>query len=452
MSHELSRGAEPSRFSPRAHVVALHPNVRAGSDMRPSLLALGGALAEAGDFLVRTRKIMSMVAASLIALAPVHALAQDEQDRVAVRDRPRPDYDPLGMRFGAFDLNATLDLSATRTDNLFATETGEVDDTVYRVGPSARLSSRWSRHALAISAGGEARSHADFSSEDAETAFLRANGRVDIGRNSNLTAAAGWAHEVEPRTNPDAQFFGAPNEFDRTDYVLGASHQFARFRASVAAGHIDYDYDAPQDFRDSSEDNFTGRLDAEVTPRMAAFVQARVDDREYDNQPGLSSEGRTFLAGLSLDVTDLIRGEIGVGQFERDYDSGANVDGVAISGNLEWYLTRLTTLNFDASRSAEDSGGVVSSPYVASQYGARVDHELLRNLIVSAGGSFGTRDYDVLDREDDFRALTLEGEYLMNRRVSLRGRFERVDVDSNGVNRYRDFEANEFTLGVRLRL
>ena len=99
--------------------------------------------------------------------------------------------------------------------------------------------------------------------------------------------------------------------------MLGASHQFARFRASVAAGHIDYDYDAPQDFRDSSEDNFTGRLDAEVTPRMAAFVQARVDDREYDNQPGLSSEGRTFLAGLSLDVTDLIRGEIGVGQFER---------------------------------------------------------------------------------------------------------------------------------------
>jgi hypothetical protein len=106
----------------------------------------------------------------------------------------------------------------------------------------------------------------------------------------------------------------------------------------------------------------------------------------------------------------------------------------------------------NASRSAEDSGAFAASPYVASQYGARVDHELLRNLIVSAGGEFGARDYDVVDRQDDFRAAAVEAEYLMNRRVSLRGRFSHIDVDSNGVNRYRDFEVNEATIGLRLRL
>ncbi len=448
-------------FPPRAQRVAL-----GGENSEPLGAALrldfgrGAAVSALGDIIVRTGRLVSIFAASLIALAPLHAMAQtalDEQDRVAVRDRPRPDYDALGMRLGGFDLNAYVDLSATRTDNLFATETNEIDDTIYSIAPYAQLASRWSRHALVFSGGANFRSHADVSTEDSETGFVRADGRLDIGSNSNITAGAGWAREVLSRTDPDALVFGEPIESERTDYILGASHQFTRFRLSGAIGHIDYDYDAPQDIRDSSEDNLQGRIDVEVTPRIAAFGLVRFDERDYDNSPQTSSEGRTYLAGVSIDFSELMRGEIGVGQFEREYNSGVSSDGIALSADLEWYVTRLTTISLNANRTGEDAGNGVAniSPYTETEYGARVDHELLRNLIVSLGAQNGRREYEVLNREDDYTTVAAEAEYLMNRRVSLRGRVAQIDYESSGADApplRRSFDATEVTLGLRLKL
>jgi hypothetical protein len=181
-------------------------------------------------------------------------------------------------------------------------------------------------------------------------------------------------------------------------------------------------------------------------------VEARFDDRSYDSQPGLSSDGQTYLVGLDINLTELMRGEVAVGQFNRDYDSGASVEGLAASANLEWYLTRLSTLTLSASRDAQDQGGTAAAPYVSTRFGARVDHELLRNLIVSAGGEVGQREYEVIDRQDDFSSAQLEAEYLLNRRFSLRGRISHVEVDSDGVDRYRTFDVNEVSVGVRVRL
>src|SRR5262245_46800708 len=82
----------------------------------------GGPLA--GDSILRNRPLLSGFGALLIALAPCPAFAQAQSQAqsqnpqtvtqpdqpVAVRDRPHPEYDPLGLRFGAFKLNGSLDL------------------------------------------------------------------------------------------------------------------------------------------------------------------------------------------------------------------------------------------------------------------------------------------------------------------------------------------------------
>jgi hypothetical protein len=448
--------ATENSLSPQAQHIAIARLEASEHSERRLRLSLSSAPRALGVLIVRTGRFLSIFAASLIAMAPLQATAQvtqqDELDRVSVRDRPRPDYDPLGMRVGAFDLNAYVDLSVTQTDNLFGAEVNPVDDTIFAVSPYATLASRWSRHAMWFSGGATFNDHQDFSNEDAESGFVRAGGRLDIGLNTALTANAGLAHVVEPRTNPDTPNFGDPIEYEQLDYGVGLSHEFSRFRVALDVGHINYDYDAPQDFRDSDEDFVTGRIETELTPRIAAFGQVRFDERQYDAQPALSSEGREGLIGVSIDFTELMRGEIGIGQFEREYDSGASVDGIAVRGDLEWFVTRLTTINVNASRSAEDSGGIVVSPYVETEYGAGVDHELMRNLIVSAGVQTGRRDYEVIDREDDYTTVSADAEYLINRRFSLRGRVAHVDVESTGVNRYRTFDATETTLGLRIKL
>jgi hypothetical protein len=418
-------------------------------------LALSAALAAPGEFILRAHKVLSMFAASLIAMAPVHAFAQPE-DEVSVRERPRPEYDPLGVRFGGFNLHAALDLGVTSSDNIFAEETGEDDDTILSAGLHGRLESGWSRHALAVEAGGVTTSYSDFSSEDHDTSYAGIRGRLDVGANSNLTARARIAHEVEPRTDPDAPAQGIPLvEYDRTELGIGASHTFNRFRVSAALDQAENDYDGAQSYRDFDEVRLTGRLEGEVSPRIGLFVQASSDERDYDNTAGLSSEGATYLVGATINFTDLMQGEVGVGAFERDYDDPAigSTDGLALSGQLEWYITRLTTLTFEAHRNSEDVVGATTVfPYVESRYGGRVDHELLRNVILSAAAEFGRREYDVIDRDDDFFNANLGVDYLVNRRLVLQGRYTFDQVESDGVDRYRDYEENRFSLGASIRL
>lgn len=418
-----------------------------------SRLALQAVLAAPGDFMVRTKRVLSLFAASLIAFAPVHALAQDREESVSVRDRPRPEYDPLGMRFGGFNLNASVDLSVAHSDNIFAEETGEDEDTIFRAGLRGLLSSNWSRNAFSVEAGATTVGYDDFSSEDHDTAFAGVAGRLDVGSRSNISARARIAHEVEPRTDPDSPLTPSPVEYDRTDLSLSAQHSFNRVRVTGTVAQSEQEFDGLQSFRDYDETRLTGRVEAEVSPRIGLLLEASTDERDYDNTPALSSEGQTYLVGATINFTDLMVGEVAVGQFERDYDFGGSTDGLAASAQLEWYISRLTTITLNARRNSEDVvGGNVALPYVETRWGGRVDHELLRNVILTAGGTIGRREYDVIDRDDDFAYFDAGADYLMNRRVVLRGRFEHDEVESDGAAAYRDYDENRFTLGVSFRL
>lgn len=399
---------------------------------------------------MRIHPFVSLFAASLITFLPMHAMAQStDGGGVSVRDRERPELDPLGVRLGAFTLNATLDLDVTSTDNLFATSTGEVDDMIYTVSPSARLASDWSRHALALEAGAAFRSHEDFSSEDVDTHYVRGTGRFDIGSDTALHGSARYGHEFTPRYDPES-LAGSPTEYDRTDASLGISHRFARFAIRADAFMTEREYDGAAFARDYEETGIRGRLDVEVSPRITAFIRGVADERDYDNSPASNSEGRALLVGAAFNG-DLFRGEVSVGQFEREYEGFDTIDGLALAGRVEWSLTPLTTVTVDAQRSADDNIGVASGlPYVATEYGARVDHELLRNVILTAAVRSGERDYEDAAREDEYMRYEVGADYVLNRRVALRARYTRDDVDSTVPAR--NFEVDAVTVGVSLRL
>lgn len=447
-------GMPEASFPPYAQHVANRPN-----SVDPSKSAGPGEALAQGDPVLRARSVFAFVAASLIAALPAHAFAQEVNDSVSVQNRARSDYDPLGMRFGGFTLNASVGVNAIYNSNIYAEEVTERDDVILRITPRASLQSNWSRHGLGFEAGAGIDRYNDYNSEDAETYYVGAQGRLDIGSNTQLSGFARYAREVEPRTNPDALTFGEPVEYDRSEVGVILQHTFNRLRLRGTYVHNDYDYrditGFPQSFRDSEEDRFTARADIELTPRIGWVVEASSDERKYRNAPALSSDGTTFLTGINVNLTDLMRGEITFGQFEREYSSG-DVTGTAIAANLEWYVTRLTTLSFYANQSGEESGAVSAQPYTATYYGARVDHELQRNIILSAGVSFGERDYERgainYDRNDEFFSFDAGAEYIMSRRVAFNVRYRHEELESNGLSGYRDFDQDVISAGVSLRL
>jgi hypothetical protein len=409
-----------------------------------------------GDTSVRFDPLVSLFAASLIALLPAQALAQElpsdnqPQANVSVRDRARPDYDPLGVRLGAFNLNAAVDFGVASTDNLFAAETNEQDDIRYTVAPTARLASNWSRHEVAVEGGASWVRHDDFDNEDYDTQFFRARGRFDVGNATQLGASARFAHDVKPRTAPDTPSVGNPVEFDRVDYAAFVEHRFARFNVRAEGGHINYDYDGTQSFLDSEESMIRGRIEAEVSPMLGIVGQVTLDEREYENSPDFDSEGQTYLVGVSLNG-DLFKGEVLVGSFDRDYNM-AYAEGVAVAASLEWYVTQLTTITVTGRHDADDHiSADFGSPYITEQVGVRVDHELLRNVILGAGVEAGNRTYAV-DREDEFVNAEVGADYFLNRRVALRARYEYDESESTGFDAGRSFDASTISLGLRVRL
>jgi hypothetical protein len=69
-----------------------------------------------------------------------------------VATRPRADFDPLGVRLGAFRATAAAELGFGYDDNIFGTRSGTVADGFGSWLAEAGLQSEWSRHAVGISA------------------------------------------------------------------------------------------------------------------------------------------------------------------------------------------------------------------------------------------------------------------------------------------------------------
>src|SRR4051812_19079402 len=120
-----------------------------------------------------------------------------------VMDRPRPEYDPIGIPAGAFRIYPNAYFGIAHDDNVFRTQTGEQDDTIFELSPTVVVSSNWAQHMLNLRGSLQ---HLEFAEHDSETRTnwdIGADGRLDILRGVTLTAALSQSLTHEPRTSPD---------------------------------------------------------------------------------------------------------------------------------------------------------------------------------------------------------------------------------------------------------
>jgi len=415
----------------------------------------GRRIKAAAEAIVRGAQASSIFAAFIMAMGPVHAYAQDDERDVGVQERSRPEFDPQGLRFGGFNLNASAELSAQHVDNVFASEADAKSDWVYGVSPKATLSSDWSRNAVVISAGGSFPKYGTYSSEEVDTGYLSGYGRLDFGDDSQLSGTLRTSHEEEPRSDLAADSARpTPVEYDRNEAQVMAQHTLNRFRVQASASTAKYDFDgADQRFRDHTDNTLTGRVEYAISPRVRLVGEVSGNKRDYSNSPVLSSDGRTYLAGVALDLTHLIRGEFTVGRFSQDYPTGT-VDGTALSSNLEWFVTGLTTVGFEAHRDVQESTDTSSSPFVDSRWQVRVDHELLRNVILHGDIGYEKWSFEPpVVQEDKAASAHAEIKYLMNPRVAVRLTYGHDRNDSSGIpDPHHDYDVNTILAGFTLRL
>lgn len=420
------------------------------------------------------RLLTCSAAMACIALtAPQIAQAQDlgsnfKRDKnVSVRQRPRPDYEATGQKAGGFTLYPRITVDAEYNDNIYAEATGKDDDTIWRVKPELAVRSDWSRHALGFFAGGNLIRYSNNGSEDAEEYTVSANGRLDIARGSNLTGSVQTQNLVEPRTSPDAPTAaGKPVKYDLNQGSIVLTKEFNRLRVSGRVDDKDFNYkDVPrndatgfidQDFRDRNELYYGAKAEYAVSPDTAVYLTATGNKKDYDTNVAASdrtSDGYVVGVGANFDVSELVRGDLQVGYMKQTYDNPAfaKIDGFNAVGRLEWFPTQLTTVGLNGSRTIEESTAVGSQGYISNNIGASIDHELMRNVLLSAAYSHGKDNYKGVDRADKRDNFSATATYLLNRRVGVFLTYNYLKQDSSGAQNGASFKDNKLIASVALQ-
>jgi hypothetical protein len=410
---------------------------------------------------IRRLPCFPAIVASVSALVVVHdAQSQEPDPNVPVTARPRPDFDPLGIRAGGFLIFPSMTVASSYDSNIFATNNDTTDDFIFSFLPAIEIRSNFPRHAINFAVQGDIGRYVSETRENYEDVGTTLGGRLDITRNSRLTAQARFAKDHERRDDPEdpgADETRNPVEFFAYAGSLGYQQEFNRFNVGLLGTFDRRDYD--EQGSDSNEDErdrnlFGGRLRTGyfISPRINAFLQGayRREQRDASNKSGRDNDLYSAAVGTEIDFTGLLFGEFFVGWSLQEFDESQfdSENGLDYGVNLTWNPTQLTTLRLTG------NGGFVPSDVGSSNLentiALRVDHELLRNLLIGGQVAYRRNDFQDTDRTDNRFDLGPNVTYLVNRNFSLGAGYTFTKRDSD--NNDGEFDRHVVTVRVTAQL
>jgi hypothetical protein len=388
-----------------------------------------------------------------------------------VTNRPRPDFDPLGVRAGSFIILPSVRLQEEYSDNIFSTQTGEQSDFISTVSPQLIVQSDWGNHMLRLDGGADVAFYNDNDDENFEDYRFGASGRVDVTRQTKIRPRVSYRQGHSDRSSPNDAGGIEPTIFDVMSAGLEGSHKFNRLSVTVGGTFDQYDYDdvatgaggtINNDDRDREDLEASVRLGYEVSPNYEGFVRGAYNIRDYDSavdDSGINrdSDGVEIVAGVGIDFGGITFGEFFAGYRAQDYDDPMleTASGPIVGADIIWNVTQLTTVTGSISREIRESTtqdpvtGNFASGRFFSTVGVAVDHELRRNVLLGANVSASQDDFQGIDRTDNIYRAGISARYFLNRYANVGGQYRLRMRDSDAAGA--DFTENQFLLNLRVQ-
>ncbi len=414
----------------------------------------------------------AVFAVAFFVLAGFSARAAEGDPRVVIAlkeaDERLRALEPKGIPFRGLMLHGGIESRLTFDDNVIAAAR-PVPDQVLTV--ATRLSAAsgphpW--HVKASLAADEVR-HADNAALDHRNlaAAVRMSGESWDRSRAHVDLSWGRRHELPGSTDaPGAAALPVPVDRTTADaallarsgrFLVGGAATVTRLRytdvEAVGGGMID------QRHRDRWEISVSQRAGFSATSMLDLFVETRQGLRRYDRLTPLlgldrSSASNDTLVGAALDMTERMAGEVMWGRSLRQYASPlfpAHTETI-YRGAVKVSLTTLTALSGRVWQSVEETGALLQAAVVETGWHIGVEHELLRQLVLTGGGGRTRRRYIGVagDLWEEDIAVQAGGEYRIDHRwfVGLDGRWEdRVSAVRDG-----GFTRTRMTLRLGARL
>lgn len=414
--------------------------------------------------------------ATLLAVTPAVVEAQqslrNETARgTTVATRPRADFDPLGVRLGAFRARAAAELGIGYDDNLFGTRRNQTSDFFGTTRLEGSIESDWSTHAVGATASIDDRRYLDRTEQDFTDWSVGLFGRYDINPDTNIEARYNHvvAHLETSSVDVQATGINRPVQYAFDEVQLQAQTRLNRIGLTGIANYRNYSFENinfgaplapgaqdPGRFSAFDFESLIGAVGVSYALATGRFINVtgRVQDISYKEAAQRGRDSTTYegLVGFTYDFDGIWQARIAVGWRERSYEGNfQNLSGPAFEGEVIWQPTLLTTVTFAGRRTIEESirGNAVSFTRTLGQ--VNVDHEYLRNVILGAEVAVDRREYESPSQEATDAIGVLSARWLINRNLALVGSYQHVRRLSASAG-FEEYDRNLVQLRLRIAL
>ncbi len=363
-------------------------------------------------------------------------LSYDRGRNTSVLERERPEYEAQGIPLGSVTISPRLGIGIGHSDNVYAATANSVSDAYAAIDPALTATSDWDTNSLTLYGAGSLRRFFDQTSRDENGFRFGGDGRLDISSGFEISASAAIQRTYE---QPGSSGFPTDaRELVRYYATSAAVRAAAIGTRSRVTGMLDVRklnfVDTPtfaggttdQDFRDRVDGRATLQYEYGVAPDASAYAQLSYSTIQYQKplfggQANRDGTAWRALAGLSFDLSALVRGRVALGFDSRRFDSPAfrDISGFSAEARVEYFITELTTMSATARRLIGESVLPGSGGFFSSSGSVRIDHELRRNLLLNAAATYERDDFVGITRRDSFWLAEAGANYFFSRTVGL---------------------------------
>jgi len=391
-------------------------------------------------------------------------------------------FEPTGIDVGSLRLRPYVEGAFGYDTNPGRVNNPTKGSTLGRIETGVAVESLWSVHSLK----GELRAgysdYMNIKNVDRPDATGKIDGRIDVTRDTEfdyggtvgVTTIRAGSPEIQSGSNT-AVSTNQPIAWNANGYV-GAVHRFNRLEVSLRGtigraetGNATFSNGTTQQLslNDYSTVGVIPRVSYDVSPLFKPFVEATIDKRIYDSLYDVNgymrnSQGFALRGGATFEIDGKLKGEASGGYVEREYKDPRliRLRGPTLDAALIYTATPLTTVTLRGSTTVNETTVPNASGAIARRVGLEIQHDLLRDVRISALGAYQVTSYQGQNVSTTYTGGstglnerlvtgTVKAEYSLTRSVVVKASYayERLKTTVQGS----DYTANIFLLGLRLQ-
>ncbi len=345
------------------------------------------------------------------------------------------------IKVGDFIFHPNIGFTQYYDDNIYATQTGENDDTISVLNAELKLSSDWKQHSLGFKLGADANKYSSFDSENTVDNWLNINGHYDTSDNSRLKVTAAYINDHEDRAAPESVSSLALTKFSENQVNFSFDHTFTDLSYKLAASSLNIDFHDSgiinNDTRDRNDNSFGFRLNVSINKGHYIFIQSILENRDYEQAVDLNlfnrdSDIQNHIIGYQFKTSNRLYGELFIGQLSQKFDDiqFKQVSEPDYGARINWHTSSFSKLVFITDRTIEETTLNNSSGFLYDKFLIKFSHGLNQFWSYSLVASLANADYQLISREDDYTSYAVGANYQLEKGLSFGMDYVLMERDS----------------------